>query len=102
VGPPVSWNGTLQPDYVGGGDLTVNANLTIQIAVNSTRHFAAANLTYTAATNTWALDSHTPNEFQLATGNGIVTVRCLLTDAAAQHRNSFVGSEPRLEREDPV
>jgi hypothetical protein len=34
----------------------------------------AANV-YTAASNTWALNSHTPNEFQLATGQGVVTVR---------------------------
>lgn len=83
---------TLQPDYTRRGQITLNANRTFNIAVNTDNRFAAAALTYTAGTNTWALNSLTPNEWQLAVGGGIVTVRCFLSNA-----NEVEGEDLRYE-----
>jgi hypothetical protein len=92
----------LQPDFVRSGTLNVSNDTVVQIAV-TTNQFAAANLTYTASTNTWALASHTPNEFQLQVGNGIVTVRCLLGNAAATRhsRPQYQAQEPKHQSSDP-
>ena len=73
---------TLQPDFVRSANVTLNNDYTFNIAVNTTNTFAAATLTYTAASNAWALNSLTPNEWQLATAVGLVTVRCLLNATA--------------------
>jgi hypothetical protein len=103
LGGIVHENFTLAPDYVASGQLTINANGTVQIAVNSQHHFAAATLTYTAVGNHWALASNTPNEFQLAAGGNIVTVRCLLNDAAARPPYEAYEAMPtRLEPSDPA
>jgi hypothetical protein len=91
----------LHPDFVRQGNINVNHDTHIQIAV-STNQFAAADLRYTAATNTWILQSHTPNEFQLQTGGGIVTVRCLLKNhAQAVTSPEYLAKEPVFESTDP-
>jgi hypothetical protein len=94
---------SLQPDWVQPGNLAINHDGTIQIAVSTENPFrnAAAHLTYTAATNSWALASPTPNEFELVTGGQYVTVRCFLTNAVAQSRISFVAGKPTEEPDDP-
>ncbi len=74
-------NFQLLPNQVRTVQITINNDHIYQIAVNTNNTFAAAALTYTAATQTWQLNSQTPNEWQLATGNNIVTVRCLLDNA---------------------
>lgn len=75
----------LAADFVRQANVVINNDNTFQIAVfTDGSHFAAANVTYTANTQAWTLNSNTPNEFQLQTGGGIVTVRCLLNDAAAE------------------
>ena len=92
----------LQPDHVSGGNLTINQNGLIQIAVD-TNLFAAADLAYTAATNTWTLNSNTPNEFALAAGGGIVTVRCFLGngDATSHSKPQYEEQNPKHEVSDP-
>ncbi len=72
---------SLQADYVREANININNDYTFQIAVDTDSRFTAAALTYIAATQTWQLNSQTPNEWQLATGNKIVTVRCLLENA---------------------
>lgn len=95
IGGIIRQDFTLQPNYEAGGQLTITNNGTILIAVDSESRFAAASLVYTAATNTWTLDSQTPNEFQLQVAGVTVTVRCLLTDAADFNDASFVPGQPR-------
>ncbi|HEX8432161.1 MAG TPA: hypothetical protein VF625_12785 [Longimicrobium sp.] len=88
----------LDPNYVRPAQINLNANRTYNIAVDTEGpHFAAATLTYTAAGSTWALTSNTPAEWQLATGGGIVTVRCLLSDPAVQVQPEYSASEPQLD-----
>ena len=65
---------TLQPDFVRSANVNLNNDYTFNIAVSTDNTFAAAALTYTAASNTWALNSQTPNEWQLATAAPIVTM----------------------------
>lgn len=73
---------TLQVNHVRSAQITINNNYTYQIAVNTNALFTAASLSYIAATQTWQLNSHTPHEWELATGNNIVTVRCYLENAS--------------------
>ncbi len=76
-------NFTLPPDWVRAANVVIHHNYTFRIAVDTDapRH-TTAELIYTAATNTWALFSLTPNQWQLAVGvvgdDNIVSVRCLL------------------------
>jgi hypothetical protein len=85
----------LQPNFVRSVAIVINNNYAYQIAVSTNGGFAAANLSYTAATDTWALNSNTPNEWQLAVGGGNVTVRCLLEDVA--QAPAYAPSEPVLD-----
>ncbi|HYW08168.1 MAG TPA: hypothetical protein VE913_14490 [Longimicrobium sp.] len=88
----------LDPDYVLTEPVNLNANRTYNIAVDTVGphpQFAAATLTYTAAANTWAIASNTPAEWQLATGNGFVTLRCLLSDPPAPVLPEYSASDPR-------
>jgi hypothetical protein len=89
-------NFTLQPNYAREAGITLHNDRTFQIAVNTTNTFVAAALTWTAATNTWTLNSVTPNEFQLQVGGGYVTVRCLLNAIAQDSREgvAYTPSEP--------
>ena len=89
---------TLQPDFVRAANVNLNNDYTFNIAVNTDNTFTAAALTYTAASNTWALNSLTPNEWQLATAGAVVTVRCLLNATAAGHRDHSI----RYEASEPV
>lgn len=70
----------LNPDFVRSGNININNNYTFQIAVSTDGGIAATNLIYTSATQLWSIQTHTPNEWELAQGNGIVTLRCLLED----------------------
>ena len=92
-------NFQLRPNFVREVAVTIYNDYTWQIAVSTNGRFAAANLTYTAATQTWILDSNTPNEWQLAVGEGIVTVRCFLEDATEEPEYS--PSDPIQESETP-
>lgn len=88
---------TLLPNYVRSVAININNNYTYMMAVDTPGpRFSAASLTYTAATNLWTLNSMTPNEWQLAQGNGIVTVRCLLSDDGAQQADvpSYAAADP--------
>ncbi len=75
---PVGDDFTLQPNFSRAVRASHGANYTYQIAVSTTNTFGAANLTYTAATNSWTLNSHTPNEFQLDVNGATVRVTCTL------------------------
>src|SRR5690606_22798710 len=59
---------------------TIHNDYTYQVVVSTHLGNAHTSLSYTAATQVWTLNTHTPNEWQLAQGNGIVTLRCLLED----------------------
>lgn len=88
----------LRPNYVRTVQVTINRDFTYQIVVSTNGGHAAANLTYTAATNTWTLNSHTPNEWQLQVGNNIVTVRCLLEDVNEDSEMpDYLAGLPKLE-----
>lgn len=84
---------TLDPNWVLEATITLHNDRTFNVAVDTpSPHFAAASLAYTAATDSWTLQSNTPNEFQLAVGGGLVTLRCFLSDTA--------GAEDRAEAEE--
>jgi len=100
IGGAVADNFQLQQDYVRAAVLTINNSANFMISVTSANHIAAASLAYTAATNQWTLNSMTPNEFQLAVGGGIVTVRCVLNDVQAAGRLEYDAMEPELQRAD--
>jgi hypothetical protein len=85
---------TLQPDFVRSANVNLNNNYTFNIAANTVNTFAAASLVYTAGTNTWALNSLTPNEWQLAAAAGVVTVRCLLNATANAQIDRSIGFTP--------
>lgn len=73
---------TLQSNHVRTVQVGLNFDYEFSIAVmDESGLAAAAELRYSAGTNSWTLTSHTPNEFALAQGNGIVTVRCFLAPA---------------------
>ena len=96
-------NFSLRPDYVRNVNVTINNDYSFGISVTTDRGVAAATLTYTAATQTWALNSFTPNEWRLAVGNNIVTVRCFLEDVDSEAEEpQYVPSEPILDSEDPT
>lgn len=76
---------TLPQDYVRPVTVTITNDYTFNVAVvTESAAIAVTKLTYSAAGNQWMLDTTTPNEWQLAQGNGFVTVRCLLSDAAIE------------------
>jgi len=100
IGGAVADNFQLQQNYERAAALNINNSANFMISVSSVSHFAAATLAYTAATNQWALNSVTPNEFQLAVGGGNVTVRCMLNDAQVAGRLEYKASEPALPRAD--
>jgi hypothetical protein len=82
---------TLQPDHVRSVNVNLNNNFTFNIAVDTTNTFAAAALTYTAGTNVWSLNTNTPNEWQLAVGGGLVTLRCMLNAVASVQTGGDIG-----------
>ena len=61
----------------------------IQIAISAGMRFAAVNLTYTAATHQWTIQTHTPNEFHLNVIGMNVGLGCLLTDAVDMEKSAF-------------
>ena len=71
-------NFTLRADFFMPVRLTINNKYTFQIAVSTAGGFAAADLSYNAANQTWVLNIQTPSEWQLQVRNMIVTVRCFL------------------------
>jgi hypothetical protein len=90
----------LLPNYVKCATVTINNDYTFQISVTTNGGVAAANLKYTAANQTWNLDSNTPNEWQLATGNNIVTVRCFLNDIPQnENKPEYMACETMLDNE---
>ncbi|SEV95490.1 hypothetical protein SAMN05428988_0763 [Chitinophaga sp. YR573] len=90
---------TLQPDFVNSGNVNMTNTYTFRIAVNTNNSFGHADLTYTAGTNVWTLASLTPNEWELAQGNGIVTVRCLLENVNEDDAPSYTAGVPVLDDE---
>lgn len=87
---------TLAPNYVRNVDVDIHNTYTYQIAVSTNGGFAACQLTWAMGTGQWAMHSLTPGEWQLAQGNGIVTLRCLLANV---HRldlqaTGYVASSP--------
>jgi hypothetical protein len=98
IGGAVADNFQLQQNYERAAALNINNNANFMIAVSSANHFAAATLTYTAATNQWTINGVTPNEFQLAVGAGIVTVRCVLNNVQVAGRLEYTVMEPAPHR----
>lgn len=93
---------TLQPNHSRPAQVNMTANWTFRIAVTSPNGFAAADLTYTAATATWQIASPTPNEFVLAVNGANVRVTCLLALAAeldTSDEPQYEADEPALEAE---
>jgi hypothetical protein len=73
-------NFTLQPDWERQSQIVIYYDYTYNIAVDTESRFAAATLTYTAATGAWTMASSTPNEWQLAVQGTLVTLTCFLSD----------------------
>src|SRR5699024_6380047 len=86
-------NFTLAPDHVRTANITIHNDYTFQVVVSTNGGNAHASISYTAATNVWALVTHTPNEWQLAQGNGIVTLRCLLEDVNTAQMPDYMAEE---------
>jgi hypothetical protein len=74
---------TLLSNYVRSVNIVINQNYTYQVVVDTNGGYAHASLTYTANTGLWTMASNTPNEWQLAQGNGVVTLACLLENVNA-------------------
>ena len=70
----------LNPDYVRSANVTIHNDYTYNIVVSTDGGYAHVDLNYNATTQVWSIQSHTPNEWEIAQGNGIVTLRCLLED----------------------
>ena len=70
----------LQPDHVQPINITINNDHTYQIAVSTNGGYTYVALSYHSHTQNWTIQTPTPNEWQLAQGNGIVTLRCFLED----------------------
>lgn len=71
----------LNSNYVRAVNVTINANYAYDIQVNTNKGaLARADLIYDAVANTWHLNSDNPHTWELASGNGLVTVRCYLED----------------------
>ena len=93
-------NFTLQPNFVRPAQVTIHNDYTFVIAVSTNGGIAAANLIYTAATDSWALTSHTPNEWGFATAGNVVTVRCLLQNVNAFNADiQYTGGQPLHEKD---
>jgi len=93
-------NFTLRPNYVRLVQVTINNDYTFGIAVSTNGGIAAANLTYTAATQSWALTSHTPREWGFDTAGNIVTVRCLLENVNVLNADiEYSGGQPLHEKD---
>lgn len=86
---------TLNPDWVRTVQINIQHTYTYQVAVSTQHAFAACALTWNSGTGVWTLQTVTPNEWQLAQGNGIVTLRCLLENVAPPaEAPAYVASEP--------
>jgi len=92
-------NFELMPNYVRSAAVRINNNYTWQLVVSTDGGNAAASLTYNASTQAWAINSHTPNEWALQAGNGIVTVRCFLDDVndGTKVIPSYEATNPKLD-----
>jgi hypothetical protein len=90
---------TLLPNHVRSANINITNDYTYRIVVGTLGGNAHADLSYHAATNTWALASVTPNEWALQTGNGIVTVRCFLDDVIEINTPSYAASMPVFEED---
>lgn len=89
---------TLAPDYVRNVNVTLNNDYTFQIAVSTEGGFAAATLSYHHASGNWALHSNTPNEWRLSTGNGYVTVACMLEDVyVGRNHLQYFAARPEVD-----
>lgn len=96
-------NFTLHPDHVRTGQVDMITNYVFGIAVTTDGGVAAAELAYTAATQAWVLTSHTPNEWELAVGKGVVTVRCLLKNVNASGQGvEYTAGDPVHDKKDPA
>ncbi len=84
----------LQPDWVRQAQVVVDQTYTFGVSVTTEGGFASCALTWTQGTQTWSLQSNTPNEWQLAVGGAVVTVRCFLEDVPVE--------EPEYSARDPV
>ena len=91
-----NWNLNGYPDH----DLTPNGSFTgtynnvhqdnqLQIAITTNNRFAAVTLIYTAATQLWSIDTHTPNEFYLNVQGMNVGLGCLLGSDAETGDTGF-------------
>jgi len=56
------------------------------IAVSADETYASANLRYAADIQTWSLNSHTPNQWQIITRNRNITINCFLCSENHHHR----------------
>jgi hypothetical protein len=68
----------LNPNYVQSSNVTIHHNYTYQIVVSTDGGYAHVDLIYNSVARLWSIQTNTPNEWQLAQGNNIVTLRCLL------------------------
>jgi hypothetical protein len=84
----------LQPDHIRPVDLTIDNNYTFQIVVSTNGGYTNANLIYNSATQLWSINSHTPNEWELAQGNNVVTLRCLLENVTLKHERPTYNPKP--------
>ena len=93
-------NFTLRPNYVRQAQVTIHNDYTFGIAVTTNGGIAAANLTYTAETDSWALTSHTPHQWGFGTIGNTVTVRCLLENVNVLNANiEYNGDQPLHEKD---
>ncbi|SFD78250.1 hypothetical protein SAMN05518672_103197 [Chitinophaga sp. CF118] len=91
---------TLQPNFERSVNLIINNDYTFRIVVSTRGGYAHADLTYSAHTNSWTLTSLTPNEWGLAQGNGIVTVRCFLEDVFEAYIPMYAAQVPEFSDEE--
>jgi len=71
-------NFLLTPKHVRLINIYPNDDRNYIIAVSASDAYVSANLSYSADLQAWSLNSHTPNEWQLITSHGNVTVNCFL------------------------
>lgn len=91
---------SLHPDYVRDAHIAVHHDYTLQVVVSTQGGYAHADLVYTAIANTWTVNSHTPHEWGLSQGNGVVTLRCFLEDVIEQASELlYHAEESKLEPE---
>lgn len=92
---------TLPPNFSRSVNVRLARDFTFQIAVSTENRFAAANLSYNAATRRWSLSSNTPNEFDLEVQGQTVRVTCFLANGAVEGDESIT-YEPQEPGEEPA